>query len=61
MSKRRKVKNFLYPERTSGSKVAKKLRSETNKLSESKRESLFKCGMQIIYGGTGAEERVRAR
>jgi hypothetical protein len=41
--------------------MAKKLRSEANKLSESKRESLFKCGMQIIYGGTGAEERVRAR
>jgi hypothetical protein len=61
MSKLRRAKNFLYPEKTSGSRAAKKLRSEANKLSESKRESLFKRGMQIIYGGSGAEETVRTR
>ena len=41
--------------------MAKKLRSEANKLSAAERERLFKVGMQIIYGGTGAEEAVRAR
>jgi hypothetical protein len=57
----RRVKNFNYPEKTAGSKAAKKLRAETNKLSESKRENLFKRGMQIIYGGTRTEKAVRAR
>jgi hypothetical protein len=61
MSKASRAKNFLYPEKTSGSKVAKKLRSEANKLSESQRENLFKRGMQIIYGGAGTTEAARAR
>ena len=63
-SKMRKAKtsrNFNYPENTAGSKAAKKLRSETNKLSESERERLFRRGMQIIYGGKGARETVRSR
>jgi hypothetical protein len=54
-------RNFVYPESTLGSKAAKKLRSEANNLSEAERERLFKVGMQIIYGGVGEEETVRAR
>jgi hypothetical protein len=61
MSQTSGAKNFHYPEKTSGSRVAKKLRSEANKLTESQRENLFKRGMQIIYGGTGTTEATRAR
>ena len=53
-----KARNYSYPETTSGVKVAKKLRSETNKLSEAKREALLQRGMQVIYGGTGTKETV---
>ena len=54
-------RNFSYPESTAGSKVAKKLRAETNKLSEAQRESLLQRGMQVIYGGTGTKETVGSR
>ncbi len=47
---------MLTLETTPGAKTAKKLRSETNHLSETKRERLFQRGMQIIYGGTGTKE-----
>jgi hypothetical protein len=60
-NKARQTKNFTYPESTAGSKAAKRLRTEANKLSEQDRESLFKRGMQIIYGGTGTKEAVGAR
>lgn len=50
------TKIFVYPESTAGSKASKRLRTEVNKLSEQDRESLFKRGMQIIYGGTGTRE-----
>ena len=60
-NKARHTKNFVYPESTAGSKAAKRLRTEANKLSEQERESLFKRGMQIIYGGTGTKEAVGAR
>ena len=60
-NKVRQSKNFVYPESTAGSKAAKRLRTEANKLSEQDRESLFKRGMQIIYGGTGTKEAVGAR
>jgi hypothetical protein len=60
-NKARHTKNFVYPESTAGSKAAKRLRTEANKLSEQDREDLFKRGMQIIYGGTGTKETVGAR
>jgi hypothetical protein len=60
-NKARPAKNFVYPESTAGSKAAKRLRAEANKLSEQDRENLFKRGMQIIYGGTGTKEAVGAR
>ena len=60
-NKARHTKNFVYPESTAGSKAAKRLRTEANKLSEPDRENLFKRGMQIIYGGTGTKEAVGAR
>ena len=50
----------IYPDRTTGSEVAAKTRSEANKWSEEKRAALFDRGMQIIYGGTRTKEKVRA-
>jgi hypothetical protein len=47
------TRNFEYPETTTGSKAAKKLRSEANGLSDLQRQDLFEKGMQIIYGGNG--------
>jgi len=55
------AKNFVYPDRTGAAKAAKRLRTEANKLSERERESLFKRGMQIVYGGTGTKAAVGAR
>jgi hypothetical protein len=53
-------KSYVYPENTSGTKAAKRVRAEANKLTERQREDLFKRGMQIIYGGTGTKETVGA-
>jgi len=53
--------NFEYPANTSGGEIAARLRAESNPLSESRREALFKQGMQIIYGGTGKKETVGHR
>jgi hypothetical protein len=55
------TKNFVYPDSTTGSKAAKRLRTEANKLTERQREDLFKRGMQIIYGGTGKKEAAGTR
>jgi hypothetical protein len=60
-NKVRHTKNFVYPDTTAGSKAAKRLRTEANKLSEQDRENLFKRGMKIVYGGTGTKEAVGAR
>lgn len=55
------AKNFAYPVNTSGTKAAKRLREEANKLTEPQRENLFKRGMQIIYGGTGTKNTAGTR
>ena len=53
-------KNFVYPEITSGTRAARRVRAAANKLTERQRENLFKRGMQIVYGGTGTKETVGA-
>lgn len=59
-NKTRQSKNFVYPETTAGSRAAKRVRAEANKLTERQREDLSKRGMRIIYGGTGTKETVGA-
>lgn len=54
-------RNFDYPANTKGGETAARMREESNHLSESQRETLFKQGMQIIYGGTGKKETVGHR
>jgi hypothetical protein len=54
-------RNFDYLANTKGGEIAARVRAESNHLSESKRETLFKQGMQIIYGGTGKKETVGRR
>jgi len=46
-------KDYLYPDKTTGTEIAAKVRKNGNRWSESKRAQLFENGMQIIYGGTG--------
>jgi hypothetical protein len=53
------AKNFAYPDKTSGSEMAKKIRSKANRISEEERASLFELGKKLIYGGS--KEKVRAR
>jgi hypothetical protein len=60
MSKSSHRKNFVYPANTAGTKAARRVRAEANKLTEKQREELFKRGMQIVYGGTGSKETVGA-
>lgn len=48
----RRERNLNYPASTKGSKTAAKVRAKASHLSESERESLFKKGMQLIYGGS---------
>jgi hypothetical protein len=50
-----------YPDKTTGSEVASKVRKEANKWSEEKRAALFDQGMRIIYGGHRTTEKVRSR
>jgi hypothetical protein len=50
--KQSKPKKTEYPEETRGSKLAAEVRKQANSLTDTKRESLFKKGMQLIYGGT---------
>ena len=50
-----------YPDKTTGSEAAAQVRKTANQWSEEKRADLFKRGMQIIYGGSGTQEKVRAR
>ena len=45
-------RNLNYPASTKGSVAAAKVRAQANQLSESERETLFKKGMQLIYGGS---------
>ena len=45
-------RNFDYPASTKGGETAAKVRASANRLSEAERESLFKKGMQLIYGGS---------
>lgn len=51
-------RNFDYPVETDGSRLAHDVRTQANRLSETQRASLFKQGMQVIYGGSGTKEKV---
>jgi hypothetical protein len=44
-------RNFDYPATTKGCGGAARVRARANRLSEARRELLFKKGMQLIYGG----------
>ena len=44
-------RNFDYPAATKGGEAAARVRMQANRLSEARRELLFKKGMQLIYGG----------
>jgi hypothetical protein len=52
-------RDYIYPDKTTGSEVAAKVRKDGNRWSESKRAQLFETGMQVIYGGTGTKTPVR--
>ena len=54
-------RKFDYPATTKGSQIAARVRVEANRLSEAERETLFKKGMQMIYGGTGTKETAGRR
>ena len=52
-------KQIGYPKETRGTKLAAEIRKEANALSDTRRENLFKRGMQIIYGAAGKATRAR--
>jgi hypothetical protein len=54
-------RNFAYPDNTSGSRAAKKVRSEANKLNDDQRRELLETGMRIIYGGSDTKKTVGCR
>ena len=45
---RTKARNFAYPEQTSGSEIAARIRKEANSLTDTEREELFRQGMQML-------------
>lgn len=51
----------VYPDKTTGSEVAAKIRKGANGWSEQKRAELFERGMQIIYGGPGNKVKASTR
>ena len=50
-----------YPDKTTGSETASRVRKVANGWSEQKRSELFDRGMQIIYGGSGEKSKIRSR
>ena len=58
---KRSEKRADYPKETRGSKLAAESRREANSLTDHKRESLFKRGMQIIYGAAGKAKAACSR
>jgi hypothetical protein len=58
---RRADKPAPYPDKTPGSKLAAEVRSKANNISEEERASLSDLGKELIYGGKGSRETVRAR
>jgi hypothetical protein len=60
-SRASKKKKVTYPEKTNGSELAAEVRSKANQLSEEERESLLELGKELIYGGSSAKEKIRAR
>ena len=45
-------RNYTYPDTTPGSKLAAKVRKESNSLKEAERASLLDEGMKLIYDDT---------
>jgi len=52
-----KARNFEYPEHTSGSTIAARIRKEANTLTDAEREELFRQGMQIVNHYSSAGKR----
>ena len=60
-SEEKAKKRVEYPKETNGSKLASEIRKEANSLGDEKRDSLFKRGMQIIYGAAGKAKAACSR
>ena len=59
MSKRTKApakKHLDYPLETEGSRLARKIREQCNKLTREEREELHRQAMQVYYGGQWTTE-----
>ena len=56
-----KKKTVDYPDHTTGSKLAAKVRQRANKLTDAQREECFKHGMAMIYGADGTKKTASSR
>lgn len=54
-------KPAAYPRETAGSRMAAKLRKQTNSLTDAQRDRHFEAGMAMIYGGQQSKQAARAR
>jgi hypothetical protein len=52
----RKPKKQDYPAQTEGSRLAAKIRGETNQLSEEQRRAHLNAAMVLIYGGSQSKK-----
>ena len=53
------IKKREYPEESAGSRAARKIREQANKLTKEEREALFEQAMQVYYGGAWPKEANR--
>jgi len=53
-------RNYDYPDKTRGSEMARRIRTDANKLTASERTEIHRRAMQLIYAGTGNKETVRS-
>ena len=53
-------RNYDYPDKTRGSVMARRIRTDANKLTASERTEIHRHAMQLIYAGTGNKETVRS-
>ena len=49
-----KKQKAVYPDETEGSKIAREMREEANKLTREQEEECFKRALAMIYGGSQA-------
>jgi hypothetical protein len=53
-------RSYDYPDKTRGSEMARRIRTDANKLTALERDEIHRRAMRLIYTGTANQETVRS-